>query len=116
MTTTITIELPENVSAHLQHEKTYLPELFTQSLYHSSPVVKAYQYVLDFITSFPSPEQIAAFHPTPEMIERRRLLVAREHSGEITTWEKAELDNYDRLEHAVVMMKAGNLPFLTSKP
>ena len=111
--TTITIEVPDELSEQLAREKARLPELLAQSLQH--PRLAAYQYVLDFLASRPTPKQIAAFRPTSEMIERRRALVAREHAGEITAAEKSELDGYDRLEHLVVMMKTGNLPFLVSQ-
>jgi hypothetical protein len=47
------------------------------------------------------------------MIERLRTLLGREAGGEITTAaEKAELDEYERLEHLMVMIKSGNLQHL----
>lgn len=114
--TTLTIEVPNELAERLNQEKERLPELLVQCLHQPPLPVQAYRYVLDFLTSRPTPAEIAAFRPTPEMIERRRTLVAREHTGEITLTEKAELDEYDRLEHVVVMLKTGNLPFLVSKP
>jgi hypothetical protein len=41
------------------------------------------------------------------------MLLGRESSGEITPTEKAELDEYERLEHLMVMIKSGTLPHLT---
>ncbi|MFN7946015.1 MAG: hypothetical protein U0Z53_11735 [Blastocatellia bacterium] len=67
-----------------------------------------YRYVLDFIVSHPTPEQIAAFAPTPVMTERLRTLIAREKANELTQAEKAELDEYSHIEHLIVMLKAGN--------
>jgi hypothetical protein len=69
---------------------------------------EVYRYVLDFIVSHPTPEQIAAFKPTPAMAERLRTLIAREKTNKLTRAEKAELDEYSHIEHLVVMMKAGN--------
>ncbi len=73
---------------------------------------QTYRYVLDFLASDPTPEQIAAFGPTPQIVERTQALVAKEKAGQITPAEKAELDDYERIEHLVVMAKAGNLPYL----
>lgn len=70
------------------------------------------RYVLDFLASRPTPEQVAAFGPTPEMNDRLRTLIEREGKDENTPAEKAELDEYERLEHLMVMIKSGNLRHL----
>lgn len=113
---TITIEVPDELSEQLGRAKERLPELLRLSLQQPPLPATVYRYILDFLTSRPTPEQIANFRPTPEMIERRRLLMARERANELTPAEKAELDEYDRIEHLVVMLKTGNLPFLTKRP
>jgi len=114
--TTITIEIPDELSEQLSAENGRLTELLELSLRHPPLPAQVYRYVLDFLASRPTPAEIAAFRPTPEMIERRGMLVGREHAGEITPAEKTELDEYDRIEHLVVMLKTGNLPFLVGKP
>ena len=114
--TTITIDVPDELTAQIGQDKTRLSELVMQGLHWQPLLRQSYYHVLNFLTSRPTPIEIAAFRPTAEMIERRRMLVAREHTGEITPAEKAELDEYDCLEHAVVMLKTGNLPNLVNKP
>jgi hypothetical protein len=47
------------------------------------------------------------------MKDRLRTLLEREGKGEITPAEVAELDEYERLEHLMVMIKSGNLQHLT---
>jgi hypothetical protein len=74
-----------------------------------------YRYILNFLAGNPTPEQIAAFGPTPEMQERLRTLLARERAGELTGAELLELDEYERIEHLVIMLKAGSLPYVTSR-
>lgn len=111
--TTITLEVPDEVSEQLEQHKHQLTELLVRSLRQPPLAAEVYRYVLDFIANRPTPEQISAFGPTPEMIERRRALVAKERVNEITPFEKAELDEYERIEHIVVMLRAGNLPYVT---
>lgn len=114
--TTITIEVPDELSEQLNQHRHRLTEMLAGSLRQPPLSAEVYRYILNFIASEPTPEEIAAFEPTPEMTERRRTLVAREKTNEITPSEKAELDEYDRIEHLVVMIKTRNLPFLTGRP
>ena len=109
---TITIEVPDELSDLVAEAGDRLPELLAQSLRQPALPAHVYRYVLDFLSSNPPAEQIASFAPTTEMIERQRTLVAREADNDITRAEKAELDEYERLEHLMVMIKSGNLRYL----
>ena len=70
---------------------------------------RVYQYALDFLTSQPTPEQIADFRPTLEMQNRLKLLISKEQSGTISHLERLELSEYEQIEHLIVMFKAGVL-------
>ncbi len=105
--TTITIEVPDELSELIAQAGDRLPALLVRSLRQPILPAHVYRYVLDFLASAPSAEEIAAFGPSPEMSERLRTLIEREQAGNITSAEKAELDEYERLEHLVVMIKAG---------
>lgn len=109
---TITIEVPDKVADLINQAGDRLPEILELSL--QQPVLSAhiYRYILDFLASQPSPEAMAAFAPTPEMITRLKTLLARQATGEITAAEEAELDEYERIEHLMILIKTGNLPFL----
>ena len=105
---TITIEVPDDLSDLVAEAGDRLPELLAQTLRQPALPAHVYRYVLDFLASNPSAEQLASFAPTPEMTERHRTLLARESANNITPAEKAELDEYERLEHLMVMIKTGN--------
>ena len=109
----ITLEVSEELAEQLANMGDKLPELLRQSLQH--PVVPAsiYRYILNFLASSPTPTQIAAFKPTPEMSDRLQTLLRRSQSGKLTTLELAELDEYERIEHLIIMLKSGNLPYVT---
>jgi len=104
---TITIQVPEELSDLLAEAGDRLPELLAQGLRQHTLLV--YRYVLAFIASKPWAEEVDAFAPTPEMTERLKTLLAREAANSVTPSEKVELDEYERLEHQMVMIKAGRL-------
>jgi hypothetical protein len=110
---TVTIEVPDELSELIAQAGDRLPELLAQSLKEPTLPAHVYRYVLDFLASRPTPDQVAVFGPTSEMIDRLQMLLGRESRGEMTPAEKAELDEYERLEHLMVMIKSGALQQLT---
>ena len=58
-----------------------------------------------FLASGPTPEQIVAYHPSPEAAERAYALIAAERNGTITEDERAELDSCVSLEHMMRLVK-----------
>jgi hypothetical protein len=65
----------------------------------------AHDEVYDFLTSQPTPEQIIAFHPSPEAEERLHYLLDVNRTDRLTKEEQVELDEYLKLEHFVRMVK-----------
>ena len=58
----------------------------------------------------PTPEQIAEFRPTPEMQARLRFLVEKEQQASgLSQEEQQELSEYAKIEHLIIMFKAGAL-------
>ncbi len=58
-------------------------------------------------------DEMAAFRPTSEMQERLRVLLDRSKSGSLTAGEHQELDEYEQIEHLVILLKAGNFRHLS---
>jgi hypothetical protein len=109
----ITLEVPEELAKQLAEIGDRLPELLTLSLQQPPLPAHIYRYILDFLTGNPTPQQLAEFQPTTEMQERLRTLLIRSKTGDLTPAELKELDEYERIEHLIIMMKAGNLHYLT---
>lgn len=109
----ITIEVPDELSDLVAEAGDRLPELLAQTLRQPALPAHLYRYVLDFLASNPSAEQIASFAPTQAMTDRLRALLAREGANNMNSAEKAELDEYERLEHLMIMIKAGILRALS---
>jgi hypothetical protein len=112
----ITLEVPEELSERLTLLGDRLPELLALSLEQPPLPTRVYQYILDFLVSNPTSEQILAFRPTAQMQERMQTLLRRSKAGELNPTEQKELDEYERIEHLIVMLKTGNFPRLTTNP
>jgi hypothetical protein len=109
---TITIDIPDELSLQLDQVRDRIPELLALSLQQPAIPASIYRTIVDFLASRPTAAEIAAFHPTTEMQERLATLLARSHADSLTPAEQAELDEFERIEHVVVMLKAGSLPYL----
>ncbi|MCP2729493.1 hypothetical protein [Limnofasciculus baicalensis] len=110
----ITIEVPEELSNQLAEIGDRLPELLRLSLQQPALPAHVYRYILNFIASKPTPQEIAAFRPTLEMQQRLRSLLLRSKAGELTPTEERELNKYEQIKHLVIMLKAGSLPNFVS--
>lgn len=111
----ITLEVPDELSEQLQALGERLPDLLQQALQQPPLPARVYKYVLTFLASQPSPEEVANFRPTEEMQTRLRELVHKSHTGALSEMEAQELDEYERIEHLIVMLKLGNLPHLSAQ-
>ena len=108
----LTVEIPSELAERLSGMEERLPELLNLSLQQPPLPSQIYRYILDFIASNPTPEEIAAFGPTPEMKNRLKQLLDRNLAGDLTSWEQQELAEYERIEHLVAIFKAGSLHYL----
>ena len=68
--------------------------------------MKAYEEVIDFIASGPSPSSVISFRPSREASARVAELVEREKTTGLSPAEKGELDHYMELEHIMRLAKA----------
>jgi hypothetical protein len=109
---TMTIEIPDELSVKLHRIQDKLPELLALSLHQPAIPASIYRMIVQFLAGQPTPAQIASFHPTPEMQQRLAVLLSRSQAGTLTVDELAELDEFERIEHLVVMLKAGSLPYV----
>lgn len=112
----MTIQVPEPLAAELASQQARLPEVLAYGLQQLSPLPnEIYQYILHFLISDPSPEEIAAFGPTPTMQARVEQLLVKNRDGALTASEVRELDEYVRINHFVTMLKARNRPHLSTE-
>jgi hypothetical protein len=108
----ITLEVTEELSKKLERLGDLLPELLSRSIEQQTLPAHVYRYVLNFLASNPTHRQISEFRPTPEMQERLQRLLIASKLHTLTESERLELDEYERIEHLIIMLKSGSLNFL----
>lgn len=106
---TLTVEISDDLMEQLSPIKAQLPELLRRCVQPLALPAQVYRYILDFLASGPTPEQVANFRPTAEMQERLSYLLTREKEALLSSQEKQELEEYERIEHLIIMMKSGGL-------
>ena len=67
--------------------------------------ISAYDEVIDFLTSAPTPEQIIAFRPSLAVQERINALLAANRNGTLSRDEQNELDEFEEIEHLMRRLK-----------
>ena len=69
-------------------------------------ITRFFDEVIDFLTSFPRPEDIVAFKPTVALQSRAEDLLDKKRDGALTPDEARELDYFMVIEHLMRMAKA----------
>jgi len=112
---TMTLDVPDELADQLGPLRDRLTEMLALSLQQPAVPAQLYRAILTFPASAPTREQIVAFVPPPEVRERLRTLLDREQSDALTSAERAEADELERIEHLVIMLKIGALSTLTAE-
>lgn len=66
----------------------------------------AYDELLDLFIAPGVADRILAFHPSPAMQARIEALLAKNRDEALTEDERTELDEFERIEHFVRLVKA----------
>jgi hypothetical protein len=116
----ITIDIPDDLLTQLTSEisspevlEQRLPEILRLGLSAGKLPADVYHYVLNFLISNPTPAEILQFRPNLAMQNRLKDLLSKSNSGQLNLTEQQELNEYERIEHIVVMLKTGSLNWIT---
>ncbi len=111
--TTITLEVTDDIATSIAATRHRLPEIIALGLNKLSPLpTQVYSYILFFLANGPTKEQLMQFSPTSEMRMRMQELLEKSQTDSLTELEQKELEEYERIEHLIVMLKAKALPYL----
>jgi hypothetical protein len=116
----ITIDIPDDILTQLTSETSSLevlerrlPEILRLGLSAGKLPADVYHYVLNFLISNPTPAQILEFRPNLSMQTRVKDLLSKSDAGQLSLTEQQELNEYERIEHIIVMLKTGSLNCMT---
>jgi hypothetical protein len=112
----ITIDVPEDILDRLTqdgNDAQILSQRFTSilrlGLANSAVSADIYRYILSFLVSNPTPQQVLEFQPTTTMQQRLKELLGKSAAGQLTESEQQELNDYEHIEHLIIMLKTGSL-------
>ena len=106
---TITLEIPDELLPQIQQMGDRFPEWLTFSFQQPSIPARLYREILNFLATNPTPDDILAFQPNPEIQDRLHLLLDRNKAGTIAAHETLELDEYEEIEHLMIILKKKSL-------
>jgi hypothetical protein len=66
---------------------------------------RAYDEIIDFITSSPEPKDVLNFRPPSSVIKRVEDLLYKKKTSELNSDENIELDRFMLIEHIMIMAK-----------
>jgi len=123
--TTITLEVPDELAARLAPLRDRLPELLSAALElfpkglplavsALDKVHPAFEEMIDFLASGPTPEQIVAFKVSPSAQARLEELLDKNREDGLADDEVAELDVFEQINFVLLLLKARARPALSS--
>ena len=110
MTLNVTISVSETMESQVKRFRDRLPEALERGLRdlmaEQGGGFQDEAAIIDLLTSRPTPEQILAIQPSPELQARASELLLQSKAGTASAREEAELERILTLEHLVRMAKA----------
>lgn len=102
----IKMQITDTLAQRLQPMYDWLSTVLELSLIgFKTPAVQTASEIIDFLATGPSPNEVMAYHVSDRAQERLRRLLAVHEAGLASAEEQAELDEIERIEHVVVMLK-----------
>ena len=110
MTSSVTVEIPDNLAAQLSSLEDQLPQILELGLRELNAVgqfsFEGAAQVLEFLAGLPSPEEIIALRPSEALQQRITNLLDKNREQGLSTVEALEWQQYEYLEHLVRLAKA----------
>ena len=102
----MTMQLPEDLAERIRPLSGWLPTLLELSLvgYQTEAVATATE-VIEFLATEPSPVDILNYHVSERGQLRLQRLLTLNAVGLLSEAEQRELDELERIEHIVIMLK-----------
>lgn len=103
----LTMQVPDDLARRIEPIGSWLPTIIELSLVGFKTVaIAAATEVIQFLATNPTPQELLNYHISEQAQNRLQRLLVLNESGILSEDEQLELDELERLEHIVVMLKA----------
>ena len=103
----ITMQIPDALAIQIEPARQWLPAILELTIARfKTPAGSAAAEVTDFLLDNPSHDEVLDYHVSDETQKRLRRLLTLNEAGLLGEAEQAELDELERLEHIVILLKA----------
>ncbi len=103
----VTMQLPDQLAFRIMPARQWMPAILELSLAGlRTPASETAAEVIEFLLSSPSSDQLVAYHVSERAQSRLQRLMALNEAGLLSEDEARELDELERIEHMVIMLKA----------
>jgi len=103
----LTVQIPNDLAVRLRPVQDRLTEIIELGLREIAPArYGLYNEVIEFLADGPPPQAIVAFRPSAEAQKRVLELLDKNRAGALTPDEQTELDQYERLDYLMALVKA----------
>ncbi len=105
--TSVTLALSDELAQRLRPLEPFLSTVLELSLvgFQTAAAATATE-VIQFLSGDPSPKDILAYHASERTQERTRRLLALNQAGLLSEEERRKLDEFEKIEHFVRLLKA----------
>jgi hypothetical protein len=103
----LTMQVPDELARRIQPMSAWLPTIIELSLIGFKTLATAASTeVIEFLSKNPSPKEVLDYHVSDTAQARLQRLLTLNEAGSLSEAEQLELDELQRLEHVIVMLKA----------
>jgi len=103
----VTMQVPDALARRIEPIRSWVPTILELSLDgFKTPATETASEIIQFLSSNPAAKQMSELHVSDRAQTRLRRLLTLNEAGMLGEAEQLELDELQRIEHVMVMLKA----------
>ena len=108
----VMMQLPDQLAEQILPVRRWLPMVLELGLARlKTPAAQTSAEIIDFLLGNPTPDEVMEYHASDRSQERLPRLFTLNSAGLLGEAEQAELNELERLEYIILMLKASVLKY-----